>query len=434
MKKILIIGGIVVFFFVLIVGAVLLAGNTGKKNTGSKEQVELVWWKPFNDRSDMEALISEYQKVRKNVTIKYVKKNINTYEEELLNAIASGNSPDIFSIHNDWLPKHIDKMAPITEGLMSQREYEDAFVDVAADDFIKDGKIYSMPLTVDVLGLYYNKDILGSAGIFTPPKTWLEVTSDVQKITKIDAEGNFTRSGISLGTSTNINRSTDILLLLMLQNGTQFYNATYTTARFNQDISANGENYNPGEMALSYFTQFAKPSNKAYTWNNRADNSVDAFVQGKLGMMLSYSYMAPTLRAKAPNLNWGVVGVPQVDTSDLKVNFANYWGESVSKTSKKQAAAWDFLKFITQHDVLAKYQAKIKSPSSRKDLLKDQSKDLDLGVFAENAITAKGVYKSDANQFEIIFLKMIDDVNLRGKDPDDAINAAVSQVNNLLRD
>lgn len=408
--------------------------STGNRQNNNGEQVELIWWKTFQDRSDMDKLIEEYQKVRPNVTIKYFKKNIQDYESELLNAIASGNTPDIFTIHNDWLPKHIDKMAPMPESMMSERQYREAFVDVAAADFIKDARIYAMPLAVDVLALYYNKDILGSAGIFTPPQTWPEVVSAVQKITQQDTSGNFTRSAIAMGSSGNVNRSADLLLLLMLQNGTTFYNDNLTAARFDQLTRINDQSFNPGATALDFYTQFARASKRAYTWNSKADNSVDAFAQGKLAMMLSYSYMIPTIKDKAPNLNWGVTGVPQVDNSGLKINFANYWGEGVSKTSTKQEYAWDFLRFITQRDILAKYYEKVKAPSSRKDLLESQTSDVELGVFAENAITAKSVYKPDAAQFETIVLKMIDDVTLRGSDPESAVTDAVAQVNLILRD
>jgi multiple sugar transport system substrate-binding protein len=432
MKKYLIIGGLILFIFLLILGSVLLAGNSGSKKQ-SKEDIELVWWKPFQDRSDVTSLIEAYQKARPNVKIKYVKKNIANYEGELINAIASGNSPDIFTVHNDWVPKHMDKMAPMPSGVMSERQYKDTFVDVAAYDFVKDGKIYGIPLSVDVLALYYNKDILGSAGIFTPPTNWQEVRSAVEKITKQDNAGNFIRSGIAMGSSSNVNRAADILMLLMLQNGTIFYNENFTAARFDQQIRLNEQNYNPGAIALAFFTQFAKQSNKSYTWSSKADNSVDAFAQGKLGMMLSYSYMLPTIKDKAPNLNWGVVGSPQADPNGLKVNFANYWGESVSKTSTKQEYAWDFLNFISQKDVLTNYYGKVKAPSSRKDLLAVQTNDVEIGVFAENAITAKSVYKKDPNQFESIMLKMIDDVVLKGSDPEDAVQAAVSQVNLMLR-
>ncbi len=432
MKKYLIIGGAVLVFVGIIIGSILLVGEngTGKNN---REQVELVWWKTFQDRADINDLIEDYQKLRPNVTVKFVKKNVSDYEGELLNAIASGNSPDIFTIHNDWLPEQMDKMAPMPTTLMTERMYRDTFVDVAASDFVKDGKIYAVPMSVDVLALYYNKDILGSAGIFTPPTTWPEVVSAVQKITKQDSSGNFTRSGIAMGASSNVNRAADILLLLMLQNGTIFYNDTYTSATFDQMIRFNDQSFNPGETALDFFTQFSRPSKKAYTWNVRSDNSIDAFVQGKLGMMLGYSYMIPTIKDKGPNLNWGVIGVPQPDASGLKINFANYWGEGVSKTSTKQAYAWDFLAFISQKDELRKYHDKVKVPSSRKDLLSEQVSDIELGVFAENAITARSVYKPDAAQFESIVLKMIDDVVLKGGTADDAVTDAVSQVNFMLR-
>jgi multiple sugar transport system substrate-binding protein len=431
MKKYLFIGGGIAAIVLLILVSVILVGNPGQKQ--NQDQVELVWWKTFQDQSDIAPLIEEYQKIRPNVTIKYSKKNIVDYEQELVNAIASGNSPDIFTIHNDWLAKHQDKMAPMPSGLMTERQYRETFVDVASFDFVKNGQIYAIPLAVDVLAMYYNKDILASAGIFTPPTTWPEVVSAVQRMTQLDGSGNFTRSGVAMGTSGNVNRAADLLMLLMLQNGTQFYNSTNTSATFNQQTRIDNQSINPGALAAEFYTQFANPSKRAYTWNNRADNSVDAFAQGKLGMMFSYSYMIPTIKDKAPNLNWGVAPVPQVDNSGLKVNFANYWGEAVSKTSTKQQYAWEFLNFVAQREVLSRYYEKVKAPAARKDMLSLQSSDVELGVFADNAGTAKSVYKPDAGQFESIILKIIDDIVLRGVLPEKAVSDAVSQVNVLLQ-
>lgn len=431
MKKYLLIGGGVAAIVTLIIVSVILVGRPTQRQ--NQDQVELVWWKTFQDQTDVAPLVEEFKKIRPNVTIKYVKKNIADYEQELINAIASGNSPDIFTIHNDWLPKHQDKMAPMPAGLMTERQYRETFVDVAAADFVKDGQIYSIPLAVDVLALYYNRDILASAGIFTPPTTWPEVVSAVQQMTQLDGSGNFTRSGIAMGTSANVNRAADILMLLMLQNGTQFYNATNTSATFNQQTRVDNQSLNPGALAAEFYTQFASPAKRAYTWNNRADNSIDAFAQGKLGMMLSYSYMIPTIKDKAPNLNWGVSAAPQVDSSGLKVNFANYWGEAVSKSSTKQQYAWDFLNFVSQREILSKYYEKVKAPAARKDMLSGQTSDVELGVFAESAGTARSVYKPDAGQFESIVLKIIDDIVLRGVLPERAVSDAASQVNVLLQ-
>ena len=162
-------------------------------------------------------------KVFQTVKIIYSKKNYETYEQDLLNALASGQGPDIFSIHNDWLPKFLDKTTPAPEKTFSLRDYKTNFVDVVVEDFTHQDKIYGTALAMDSLGLYYNKDILGSVGIATPPKTWGELSSQVQRIKKADGRGYFTTSGVAMGNTSNINRAVDILYLLMLQKRVQAY-------------------------------------------------------------------------------------------------------------------------------------------------------------------------------------------------------------------
>ncbi|MBX4191748.1 MAG: extracellular solute-binding protein [Candidatus Doudnabacteria bacterium] len=432
-KKYYIIGGVIIFLLIVALGVYFTSG--GNKPKPSDEQIELTWWKTFEDSQYISVLIDEYQNTHQNVRINYVKKDAGDYELDLLDAIASGSGPDIFSIHNDWLPKHSQKIIPIPETIMSLREYKDSFVDVAYGDFVKDNKIYAVPLAVDVLALYYNKDILGSAGISQPPRTWPELVSDVQKITKVSKNGVFSRSGIAMGTANNVNRSVDILSLIMLQNGTKFYSDDFTTASFDQTQNTSGAvNFSPGARALAYYTQFANPANVAYTWNVKSDFSVDAFTQGKVAMMINYQYMEPLIKAKSPTLNWEVAAIPQISEEATKINFANYWGEAISKNSKNQLAAADFLKFISSREVLSKYYSSPrKVVSSRKDLIPAQKGDTEIGVFADGALTARSVFKKDADDYEGVFLKMINDVILNNFEVEDALRNGVQQINFSLQ-
>lgn len=431
-KKYYIIGGVLVLL-VILVGAYFATSKSKPNN--NKEKIEITWWKTFEDSENLSDLISDFEAANQNVAINFVKKDAADYEQTLVNALASGTGPDIFSIHNDWVPKHMDKLAPFPEATIGLRNYKDDFVDVAYGDFVKDNKIYAVPLSVDVLALYYNKDILGSAGISQPPTTWPELVSDVQKITKVSKNGVFSRSGIALGTASNVNRAVDILTLLMMQNGTKFYSDDYSSALFddNQDVSGSQQGFNPGATALTFYTQFANPAKASYTWNVKSDFSIDAFTQGKLGMMISYQYMEPLIKAKAPNLNWDVTAVPQISDESTKINFANYWGEAISKNSKNQQVAAEFLKFITSKEELAKYYGLHKLVASRKDLLTTQLADTEIGVFAESALTAKTVYKRDANIYESVFLKVINDVILNSFAPDEALRNAVQQINLSLQ-
>jgi ABC-type glycerol-3-phosphate transport system substrate-binding protein len=130
-------------------------------------------------------------------------------------------------------------------------------------------------------------------------------------------------------------------------------------------------------------------------------------------------------------LNFDVAPVPQPNLDQPDVNFANYWGEVVSKQSKNSAVAWDFLNFITSNAELDKFYAEDKEPSSRLDLIQLQIQDPDIGVFANANLTAKSFYRPDQAGMDDIFGKMIDNVILNGVSSQDALNQGAQQATAL---
>jgi len=395
--------------------------------------VTLNFWDPFESSENFQPLISAYQQKYPHVKIIYTKKDITTYPQDLLNALAAGTGPDIFAINNSWLPQHIDKLAPASEVLWSFRDYKDTFVDAAVNDLTKAQKIYGAPLYVDSLALYYNKDILGTAGIPTPPKTWAELAGDVQKIRRGDRTGYFTLSGVAAGTTINVNRAVDILYLYMLQKGAMPASPDNSTITFNKTVSKNGNTTNPGLEGLQFYTSFATPSHANYNWNSRSDYYIDAFTNGRAAFLYGYSYTATTIRQKNSNLNFDVAAVPQPDLENPSVNFANYWAQAVSKQSKNQDEAWKFLKFLTSKDSLDKYYARHKMPSSRKDLISLQIQDPEIGVFANANLTAKTFYKPDQEKMDSIFIRMVDNVILSGLSTQEALSQAAKQAETLIQ-
>jgi multiple sugar transport system substrate-binding protein len=403
--------------------AVVGVGCGTKIGTTSKE-IKLTIWKPFVSEEYMHVLTDEYTKIHPNVSFEYKSPDINNYENDLLNALAAGNGPDIFSINNTWLPKYIDKITAAKDTQFSYKEFHDNFVDVVVKDFSKDQKVYGTALSVDSLALYYNKDILGTVGIVAPPKSWAELQGDVRKIARQDQTGYFSRSGVALGTSSNINRAQDIVALFMLQAGSIPWSADGLSPKFNSP---------EGRTALRFYTSFATPSNDNYSWNLRSDYSIDAFANGRTAFLYSYTYARQQIIAKSPNLNFDVAPVPQYNLDGNSVNFANYFGEVVSKQSPNADTAWDFLHFATTKDALDKYYAKSKVPSSRRDLIALQIPDLEIGVFANANLTAKSFYKPDEAKMNDILNKMIDAVILNNKSIDEALGQAENQASTLVR-
>ena len=399
---------------------------------GCKEptkKAELEFWGVFDDSDVYQPLIEAFNKEFPKIKIKYYKKTYQTYEDDLLEAMASGRGPDIFMLHHTWLSRYEDKIWAAPPALVSQKEIQDNFVDVVADDFVKDGYITAIPLSVDTLALYYNKDIFNTSGIPQPPTTWDEFLNDVEELTIKDERGNIVRAGAALGTARNINRSTDILALLMLQSGAQMVNQQKTKAAFNQKTG----DFNPGQRALEFYTDFANPGKSIYTWNTRMDYSIDSFSQGKTAMMLNYSYQLPVIRAKSPYLNFGIAPMPQIKESTKALNYANYWGLTVSRNCQNSEEAWQFIAWLTEKEKAKKYLELAEKPTARRDLILWQKNDPDLGVFAEQALTAYSWEQVDNSAIEQYLADMIESVVLGQATIKEALDRAANEVTLLMQ-
>jgi len=426
----IIIGAIVVI--VLLLASVFLGILPGSR-PAKPAQVTLEFWGLFDDLAAWRPIFEAYQKDNSNVYFKYTKMNSDTYEQDLIEALASGKTPDIIMFHSSWLAKHGNKISPLPETLMSLRSFQETFPDVAAVNFISQNKIYALPVWTDVLAMFYNKDLFNTAGIATPPKTWDDFIKVVQKLSAKDKFGNLTRSGAAIGTANNVNNAADILSLLMLQAGTKMISDDGAEAAFNKVITAGGSTYKPGESALRFYTDFANSKSVAYTWNEKFSNSFDAFASGQTAIVFDYAVNVSRLKQQAPNLRLGIASVPQLADAAKTVNYADFWGYSVPLASKNPEAAWNFLVFLTGKDINQYFSNAVSRPASRRDVLSDEQASADLGVFASSILSAANWYRVDPDKINDIFKNMINSVVLENVKPADAISDAAARVTSLMR-
>ena len=427
---VILISGISILVFLTVI---LILRNVGGQNV--REKITLEFWGVFDDRTDFDKVIRDFQTQNPNVSVVYRQFSFEDYEKEIINALAGGGGPDVWLVQNTWLPKHKDKLAPLPESIpdmeqppMTFKDFQSQFVEVAVDDLTVDGKIYAMPLYVDTLALYYNRDLFNTAGITLPPENWEEFNNVVERLTKLDSSGNIIQAGAAIGTSGNINRSTDILMALMSQSGVRMTDVNNTSAVFSRSV----DNTPVGESSLRYYTDFANPAIKTYTWNNSQHYSIDAFVEGRVAMMFNYSHQADILNQKATRLNYAVAPMPQINETDIKT-YANYWAAAVSNKSSVPDEAWKFVSYLAGREGASSYLAQTMRPSARRDIIDLQKNDLRLGVFASQALTAKSWYQIDNFAIESIFAEMIEDINLGRLSVREALQNAESEVNILMQ-
>ena len=432
-----------------------------KKVTQATKPITLVFWSVYDNADAYQSIINQYEAIHPNITIEYRKFRYAEYENQLLNAFAEDRGPDIFSIQNTWVKKYQNKLAPlpksitmaypvISNGLQKKVTYQlqtkqslsiqnlkNEFVDVVGHDVVLDNKIYGLPLALDTLAMYYNKDLFNNAGISEPPKYWNnEFLQDVKKLTIQDPKQGIIQSGVALGGSTNINRFSDILSVLMMQNGAIMMDGN-GQIRFNQTITdSNGNQYNPGLEALKFYTDFANPSKDSYSWNNTLPNSLNMFINGQLAIMFDYSYDLATIKARAPKLNFAVAKLPQIEGNPpTNVNFANYWVQVVSKKSAHVNEAWDFIQFMTSASQAKTYLQKTGHPAALRSLLQwQENQNNETSVFASEALTAKSWYIGDNEQAaEDAIADMIKAVeNNPGTNLTSIINTAAIRVQQTL--
>ncbi len=432
-KLVLIAGGLVIATLVLVT-IIFLSRGFGPSGGGG-QPAQLQFWGVFDGTDTFRQSISGYQAKNPQVSITYRQFSYEDYEKALINAFASGKGPDIFMIQNNWLAKYQDKIAPLPQQIPDQKiplftlkDFRDQFVDVAEKDLVVGNDIYALPIYVDSLALYYNKDIFNNLGITRPPQTWQEFNEDVEKITIADSNSNISRSGAAIGTARNINRSTDILSLLMMQSGVPMVDDVHTGADFSKIVDGK----DLGQVALQYYTDFANPSKRVYTWNDGLHYSIDAFQEGATAMMFNYSHQTALLRSKAPRLNFAVAPMPQLEPGQ-STSYANYWAPTVSKFSPVSQQAWEFLVYLSSVEGVIPYLNSANRPTARRDLIDQQKDDLDLGVFAKQALSAKSWYQVDSLVIENILADMIEDVNFARESIPEALRTAENKITLLMQ-
>ena len=409
----------VLLIFILFL-LLLTTGAGCKKQTVEEatKPVTLNYWRVFDGQDDFAEIIQRYNAQHPYVTINYRKLRYDEYEEALLNAFAEDRGPDIFSIHNTWMRKYESKLEPlpsqttmiyqVSQGTIKKelvaekrvipsinlKELKQNFVDVVYSDVVINNKIYGLPLSVDTLAMYYNQDLLDASGVVEVPQYWNnDFQQTVKKITKLDLKGNILQSGIALGTARNIERFSDILSVLMMQNGAIMMSDSGQILFNTVPANSQNKNYNPGQMALRFYNDFADPVKEVYSWNTDFPNSIDAFASGQVAIIFAYSYHLPIIKSKAPKLNFLIAPLPQIEGSISPINFANYWVEVVSKKSKYKNEAWNFIQYMTRAEQAKTYLDKTKKPTALRSLISEQKKDLDLEVFADQVLTARSWYK-----------------------------------------
>jgi multiple sugar transport system substrate-binding protein len=351
-----------------------------------------------------------------------------TFDEELVNAIAEGRSPDLIVLKSDALVTHRAKLYPVPYETIPEREFRDTFVDGAEIFAFAEG-IYGIPFAIDPLVLYWNRDLFSSNGLSQPPSTWEMIVSDiVPKLTVRDARRNITQSALAFGEYRNVLQAKQVLMLLLLQSGSKMVTASGKSYKVELDSPIIDGARAPFEAALQFYTDFSNVNSPLYSWNRALSSDKDAFIAGTLALYFGMGSELKDVQDKNPNLNFDIAPVPQGAGATVRRGYGELYAFAIPRASRNAQGAYAVSRLLSNAENGAALASAFGMSSARRDVIAAGDSDPYRKVIIESALLARTWYDPRPKQSDGIFQQMVEDIVSNRARMSDAVGDAINRL------
>lgn len=334
MLRYFIIGGGVLAMMI----SVLLFAKPELLGGGKAPQGEVLLWGTLPE-SEMNSVVQQFNPQVKTYRVSYKYVPENEFNQRLLEALASNNSPDLIMAPYQTILYQADRILPFSIG---EKAFKDTYLDGASIFYTSQGAL-ALPVAMEPLVLFYNRALFSKHGIVNPPSYWDELQTIVPLLT-LRQNGVFVESGIALGTA-SVSYAKDIIMAIIMQLGqtpviksvTSNGSAVYDV-RMNTSVTDDSQVL-PLATVARFFSQFGDPSLTTYTWSQNDGVAADKFVAEKLAMYIGYAGELSTLRARNPRGEFEMTELPQTRGYNTFVTGMRMYGIATLHTSRNRLVA-----------------------------------------------------------------------------------------------
>lgn len=417
-------------FSFFIIGAILIFAVV--RNTSSNQLPAITMWGTLPQEAFNQVLGVINQNASVRLSITYVEKREQDFDRDLTEALASGTGPNAILFPHTSLLRQKSRIYSIPYASYPLRSYKDNFIDEAELFLFGDG-ITALPIAVDPLVMYWNKDIFATAGLSLPPKNWDEFYTLVPKITQRDKAGNISQSTVSLGEYSNITNAKELLSALFVQAGTPIVGIDSSGRLVSKLSDQLGYTEVPAETALRFFTEFSNPAKTTYTWNRSLKSSQDLFTANDLAVYFGFASENSRLERRNPNLNYDVASLPQPRSVTKKFNYGQLYGVAVMKASPNVAGTLQVISQLVSADFASRFATASGLTPVRRDLLSQLPNDPVATVAYQSALISRAWLDPDPIATRKMFKTMIESVTSGQSRPSEAVREASQELQSLLQ-
>jgi multiple sugar transport system substrate-binding protein len=423
----------------ILLGLLFLSG-CGKSDEHDDGRTVITFWHSFvsSTQPALTELIREFEEQHPHIRIRaqYVPGG-DAIIQRLITAIQSRRAPDIAWVHADYMQHLVQanaiyKMEHFIDGPngLTEEDMADIYPPLILGASWRD-TLYSMPMEATNLALVYNKRLFREAGLDPerPPQTWEELHEYAIKLT-VDKSGNGVYDQI--GFFVPILPSAGPLSSWMVwqwmpflwQAGGYMINEEQTRVMFNEE---------PGVRALALWK-------KLYEDMNLRQFSIDAeaiFASQQAAMVLDGPWSLPRFR-DLRNLEWQIAPLPAGPVKQATVVGGEYL--TIFKQSKNPDTAWEFIRWIVQPEVQAKWSMMSGYLPIRRSVIEVEEYRAFLEdhpgkkAFVEQMEFGQSPRSIDYYGYEISrqVAEALERATLGREDPQQALNRAAEQSNKML--
>ncbi|KHD84421.1 ABC transporter substrate-binding protein [Heyndrickxia ginsengihumi] len=322
-----------VLMFVLAFVLSLTACGSSKQTSGTSKDgtITLTFWNGFtaSDGEILQGIVNRFNKTNdQHIKIKMDVMTWANFNEKLPPAISSKTAPDFV------LMNYGDFASYVANGAVQPLDDFWKYKGVNKSDFSQtalklgkiDGKQYFIPMQVQGMYLYWNKDLFKKAGLDPnkPPRTWDELVTMAKKLTDPSKKV----YGFAFPTDGNA-----ILYNWMLANKGSLTNSNYSKSTFNS--KANLEVLNTIQKLV-----YKDKSSPQSISGAEADNLMNS---GQLAMYMNGPWLNNGL--KKNEINYGVTTIPEGKAGKTAILDGVGFAIPSSTDESKKEAIYEFIKY-----------------------------------------------------------------------------------------
>lgn len=361
----------------------LTAACTGSNNAGTKGDtgstaapVTITFWHGWsapNELASINKSIAAFETANPTIKVKSVG---NDNDDKVNQALRSGgsNSPDVVStfttngVGQYCSSKEFADLTPFlkADNIDPVKTFPKSMLDYTSYK----GNQCALPQLGDAFGLYYNVDMFKAAGITSPPKTLSEFDKDAVLLTKASGSG-YSQLGF-MPTGHGYETQSEHLL--------GQWGPTYFTADGKSNVATDpafADELTWQKNLIGKLGGYNKLKDYRSTFGDEF-SAKNPFETGKVAMSMDGEWRVSMIKADAPNLHYATAPFPVPDAQLSSYGRGYQTGTiiGIANNSKKQAAAWKFLKFMTTDTPsLVQFANAISNVPSTLDSLKDPGLD-----------------------------------------------------------